>query len=113
MIFYFILTLANMVFQPLYLIFAYLSYLPAKLILQQNTEALVNYSNMLSFKADTHSITAAQFVNTVLSYIFSAFIWTAALALTPGMQAYDAVRSKFSDVEEPDEPSNRIGKQVV
>lgn len=51
--------LTNIVLQPLYLAFAYLSYLPAKLVsnktegrltLRKDTESLVDYSNMFFYK---------------------------------------------------------------
>ncbi|MGL9761700.1 MAG: hypothetical protein ACR5LB_05895 [Wolbachia sp.] len=99
--------LANIVLQPLYLAFAYLSYWTAKGLtkvidkfgLKDNAESLVGYSNTLSNKADEHSEKVAEFVNSVLSYAISAVIWTAALVVTPLTLAIDKVSSKFSETK--------------
>ncbi|MDR3131685.1 MAG: hypothetical protein LBU02_01130 [Rickettsiales bacterium] len=104
-----VLALTNIVLQPLYLAFAYLSYWPAKGLakvtdkfgLKDNTESLVGYSNTLSDKAWDHSIKVADFVKTVLSYAVSAVIWTVALIVTPITWAVDKVSSKFNDMKAP------------
>lgn len=100
-------TLANIALQPLYLALAYLSYWPAKGLakvtdsygLKCNTRSLIDYSSMLSDKAQNHSCTLARFVNTVLSYAVSAVIWAAALVVTPLVWTIDKVASKFSDAK--------------
>ncbi|MDG7053065.1 MAG: hypothetical protein LKM45_04245 [Wolbachia endosymbiont of Alcedoecus sp.] len=108
-----VFALTNIVLQPLYLAFAYLSYWPAKGLakltdkfgLKDNTESLVGYSNTLSDKACYHSAKIANFVNTVLSFAVSAVIWTAALVVTPLTWTVDKVSSKFNEVKGPKEHS--------
>lgn len=94
---------AMAILKPLYLTFAYLSYLPAKLTSRKNTESLVDYSSTLLHNADKHSDTVAELVKTVLSYICAAVIWTAALIVTPIVfiteKAHGAVKSKLSEVK--------------
>ena len=102
-----VLALTNIVLQPLYLAFAYLSYWTAKGLakvtdkfgLKDNTQSLVGYSNTLSEKALRHSEKVAEFVNTVLSCAISAVIWTAALVVTPITWTVDKVSSKFSETK--------------
>ncbi|MDR2609608.1 MAG: hypothetical protein LBC06_03375 [Rickettsiales bacterium] len=97
--------LTNIVLQPLYLAFAYLSYWPAKGLAKVTDKfsfeekSLVDYSNTLSEKALEHSGKVADFVKTVLSYAVSAIIWTAALIVTPLTWAVDKVSSKFNETK--------------
>ncbi|WP_341812041.1 hypothetical protein [Wolbachia endosymbiont (group A) of Conops quadrifasciatus] len=102
-----VLALTNIVLQPLYLAFAYLSYWPAKgsakvtdkFGLKDNTKSLVDYSSTFLDKAWEHSGKVGKFVNTVLSYVCTAVIWAAALVMTPLTWAVDKVSSKFSDAK--------------
>lgn len=94
-------TASTIALKSLYLTFAYLSYWPAKLISEKNTESLADYSSMLLSKADKHSQKVAEFVCITLSFIYTAVIWIAASVLTPVVCAANKVESKFSDVKDP------------
>lgn len=106
--------LTNIVLQPLYLAFAYLSYLSAKLVSNKtegnliskgHTESLARYSNMLFHKASDHSDKVGKCVDTVFSYAFTFVIWTVAFVLTPADRLCEKVASKFSKPQPP-EPAN-------
>jgi len=81
--------------------FAYLSYLPVKLLsklgVMDDRGTFVNYSNNLQNKAEQHGETCAKFLSLALSCIISAVVWTAALVITPLTWAVDKVSSKFSE----------------
>ncbi|WP_168456227.1 hypothetical protein [Wolbachia endosymbiont of Ctenocephalides felis wCfeJ] len=105
--------LANIVLQPLYLAFAYLSYWPAKGLAKVTDKfsfeekSLVDYSNTLSKKAGEHSGKVAEFVGAVLSYAVSAVIWTAALVVTPITWTVDKVSSKLNDMKAPEDQQEK------
>ncbi|WCR58623.1 MAG: hypothetical protein PG978_000037 [Wolbachia endosymbiont of Ctenocephalides felis wCfeF] len=85
---------------------AYLAYLPHKLFSYlrgiNGPESLVGYANNFQNKAEQHGETCAKFISSVLSYVISAAIWTAALVVTPLTWAVDKVSSKFSEMKEPE-----------
>ncbi|WP_341808730.1 hypothetical protein [Wolbachia endosymbiont (group E) of Neria commutata] len=105
-----VFALTNIALQPLYLAFACLSYWLAKGLakitdkfdLKDKTESLVNYSNMLSNKAETHSRKVGEFINKTLSYAFAFVIWTIASLITPFIWAGEKVASKLSKTQAPE-----------
>lgn len=99
---------ANIILQPLFLMVAYLSYLPVKLLskitgdycFKTDTKSFVDYSNMfLGMEQDCASAVARVF-NKIVSYACAAIIWTGALMITPLMLACDKVQSKLSEIQE-------------
>ncbi|MBA8757174.1 hypothetical protein HCR13_03605 [Wolbachia pipientis] len=101
---------ASIILQPLFLMVAYLSYFPTKLLskitgdycLKASTKSLVDHSNaFLSARQDCASAVARVF-NKIVSYACAAIIWAAALIITPLVWACDKVQSKLSEIQEPE-----------
>ncbi|WP_341816867.1 hypothetical protein [Wolbachia endosymbiont (group A) of Agelastica alni] len=101
---------ASIILQPLFLMVAYLSYFPTKLLskitgdycLKASTKSLVDHSNaFLSAGQDCASAVARVF-NKIVSYACAAIIWAAALIITPLVWACDKVQSKLSEIQEPE-----------
>jgi|GEM_PF-1954659 len=101
---------ANIILQPLFLMVAYLSYFPAKLLskitgdycLKASTKSLVDHSNaFLSAGQDCANAVAEVFYK-IISYACAAIIWAAASIIMPLVWAFDKVQSKLSEIQEPE-----------
>ncbi|MBS9530623.1 hypothetical protein INQ25_04415 [Wolbachia endosymbiont of Rhagoletis cerasi] len=101
---------ANIILQPLFLMVAYLSYLPVKLLskitgdycFKTDTKSFVDYSNMFLEMGQDCADTVSRVFNKIVSYACAAIIWAAALMITPLMLACDKVQSKLSEIQEPE-----------
>ncbi|WP_253299874.1 hypothetical protein [Wolbachia endosymbiont of Chironomus riparius] len=101
----------NISLQVLYLTFAYLSYWPLKGLEKiGKSELFVDYANGLSLKAMDHASKIAEFVNTILSYVCTAVVWTAALIITPLVWSVEKVGNILNQIKEPTLLNNNLGK---
>ncbi|MGL9778747.1 MAG: hypothetical protein ACR5K5_00460 [Wolbachia sp.] len=100
----------SIILQPLFLMVAYLSYLPVKLLsrmtgnycFKMSTKSLVDHSNMFLEMGQDCADTVSRVFNKIVSYACAAIIWAAALMITPLMLACDKVQSKLSEIQEPE-----------
>lgn len=101
---------ANIILQPLFLMVAYLSYLPVKLLskitgdycFKTDTKSFVDYSNMFLGMGQECASGIAEVFNKIVSYACAAIIWAAASIITPLVWACDKVQSKLSEIQEPE-----------
>ncbi|WP_265035807.1 hypothetical protein [Wolbachia endosymbiont (group A) of Anomoia purmunda] len=101
---------ASIILQPLFLLVAYSSYLPIKLLskitggycLKTDTKSFVDYSNIFLEMGQDCASAVARVFNKIVSYACAAVIWAAALMITPLMLAYNKVQSKLSETQEPE-----------
>ncbi|QOD37860.1 hypothetical protein [Candidatus Wolbachia massiliensis] len=99
----------------LYTGFAYLTYLPRKLLSHfegpDSPKSFVEYANNLQGNAERHGEPVAKFLSLALSCIISAVVWTAALVITPLTWAVDKVSSKLSGART--EEANRLERNAA
>ncbi|OAM01631.1 hypothetical protein [Wolbachia endosymbiont of Dactylopius coccus] len=101
---------ANIILQPLFLMVAYLSYFPTKLLskitgdycLKANTKSLVDHSNAFLSAGQDCASAVAEVFNKIVSYACAAIIWAAASMITPLVWACNKVQSKLSEIQEPE-----------
>ena len=101
---------ANIILQPLFLMVAYLSYFPAKLLskitgdycLKASTKSLVDHSNAFLSAGQDCASAVAEVFNKIVSYACAAIIWAAASMITPLVWACNKVQSKLSEIQEPE-----------
>ncbi|WP_264731130.1 hypothetical protein [Wolbachia endosymbiont (group A) of Sphaerophoria taeniata] len=101
---------ASIILQPLFLMVAYLSYFPAKLLskitgdycLKASTKSLVDHSNAFLSAGQDCASAVAEVFNKIVSYSCAAIIWAAASMITPLVWACNKVQSKLSEIQEPE-----------
>ncbi|MGL9759067.1 MAG: hypothetical protein ACR5LA_09915 [Wolbachia sp.] len=101
---------ASIMLQPLFLIVAYLSYFPAKLLskitgdycFKTDTKSFIDYSNIFLGMGQDCASAVARVFNKIVSYACAAIIWATALMITPLVWACDKVQSKLSEIQEPE-----------
>lgn len=101
---------ASIILQPLFLMVAYLSYFPAKLLakitgdycLKASTKSLVDHSNAFLSAGQDCANAVAEVFNKIVSYACAAIIWAAASMITPLVWACNKVQSKLSEIQEPE-----------
>lgn len=100
----------SIILQPLFLMVAYLSYLPVKLLsrmtgdycFKMSTKSLVDHSNMFLEMGQDCADTVSRVFNKIVSYACAAIIWAAASMITPLVWACNKVQSKLSEIQEPE-----------
>lgn len=101
---------ASIILLPLFLLVAYSSYLPIKLLskitgdycLKTDTKSFVDYSNIFLEMGQECASGIAEVFNKIVSYACAAIVWAAALMITPLVWACDKVQSKLSEIQEPE-----------
>ncbi|MFP3021365.1 MAG: hypothetical protein ACEY3F_08840 [Wolbachia sp.] len=101
---------ASIILQPLFLMVAYSSYLPIKLLskitgdycLKTDTKSFVDYSNIFLGMGQDCASAVARVFNKIVSYACAAIVWAAALMITPLVWACNKVQSKLSEIQEPE-----------
>ncbi|GFY79865.1 uncharacterized protein TNIN_55171 [Trichonephila inaurata madagascariensis] len=115
---------ASIILQPLFLMVAYLSYFPIKLLskitgdycLKASTKSLVDHSNVFLSAGQDCANAVARVFNKIVSYACAAIIWAAASMITPLVWACNKVQSKLSEIQEPEKHqllSNRSDSETT
>ncbi|WP_265033297.1 hypothetical protein [Wolbachia endosymbiont (group A) of Sicus ferrugineus] len=115
---------ASIILQPSFLMVAYLSYFPAKLLskitgdycLKASTKSLVDHSNAFLSAGQDCASAVAEVFNKIVSYACAAIIWAAASMITPLVWACNKVQSKLSEIQEPEKHqllSNRSDSETT
>ncbi|WP_333023380.1 hypothetical protein [Wolbachia endosymbiont of Pentidionis agamae] len=102
---------------PLYLIYAYISYLSVKTLKVSTNSNDYKKNNLSSdkhiikssIKALEHSFFIADYINAILSYAFTAVIYSITLLITPIVWATDKISSKLDEIKEPE----KLNKDTV
>ncbi|WP_265026938.1 hypothetical protein [Wolbachia endosymbiont (group A) of Bombylius major] len=101
---------ASIILQPLFLLVAYSSYLPIKLLskttgnycLKASTQSLVDHSNAFLSAGQECASAVARVFNKIVNYACAAIVWADASIITPLMWACDKAQSKLSEIQEPE-----------